>query len=728
MSPIRQINSPGVQLTEIDISQNPAAIVGTNGLVVGFADEGVELDPLSVTSMEDYQTNFGKPTNEAERYSYYAAKELIQNGGNLTFAKLPYNNNLSNFYNYMTIDLEKAEAISADAPPILHATEITGITDFTEFQEFSVKRIDGGMGNTVYDQLKSGIWPASIGGDYVIVDDGKSVLSNPNEQNGLIIGVMDYFAGCTVQRAFPSAEDKDPMNRIMNINSDGTPLNNGKFEIPLSGTFIEDSISEIFMKQFPTLDFVDKNGKMMLDEEYASYIAVIIAKTVVDPTRDGKIAVSVLEAFVGSLDPKSKNQVTNTSEYIGDIINSGSSFITFYGNLDDKGGAPSDFTPGIPLYNKDKNLDLFGFNEEDAKKVIEGNKIQPQLEQVFHKLSNIDDIQVDIVVDAGLSTIAQFCTPAVTGVFGKNRKKKVSVIGEGQIYDPKTFPVPETKDFTIDDTMTWRTIATTISNFCSKTRKDCFGVIDATRSIVLEGNQKYIRKTKPENTFSNTVAKNLKYNTGLNNSYVSLYMDWMYMQDGFSGKSFWIPESIKLAGNLCYNDATQNMWTAPAGINYGVVAGCADIAVNPSQKESDQIYMKNMNYAKISPINGITIEGQKTTQTKSSATDRINVRRLLLRLERFTYQTSKTFVYEPNNLFTRRRVVDALNPTFQNVMARGGLYDYRIICDGTNNGAEVIDRNELKITILVKPVRTAEFILCDFFVTRTSQNFDEVVY
>ena len=121
------------------------------------------------------------------------------------------------------------------------------------------------------------------------------------------------------------------------------------------------------------------------------------------------------------------------------------------------------------------------------------------------------------------------------------------------------------------------------------------------------------------------------------------------------------------------------------------------------------------------------IEGQKTLQTRESAFDRVNVRRLFLRLERITYNVLRYFVYEPNNFFTRTQIVDILTPVFENVKVAGGLYDYRIICSEKNNTADVVDRNELKIAIMLKPTRTAEFILADFYALRTGASFNEVI-
>ena len=110
-----------------------------------------------------------------------------------------------------------------------------------------------------------------------------------------------------------------------------------------------------------------------------------------------------------------------------------------------------------------------------------------------------------------------------------------------------------------------------------------------------------------------------------------------------------------------------------------------------------------------------------------SAFDRINVRRLFLFLEKSVLNTSKLFVFEPNTTFTRSRLVNTITPVFELAKNTQGLYDYKIICNDTNNTPDTIDQNELVVDIYIKPVRTAEFILVNFYCTKTSQDFNELL-
>ena len=173
-------------------------------------------------------------------------------------------------------------------------------------------------------------------------------------------------------------------------------------------------------------------------------------------------------------------------------------------------------------------------------------------------------------------------------------------------------------------------------------------------------------------------------------------------------------------------DVNFNYWDAPAGLNRGMVAA-TDVAFSPTQKQAGAIYEKSLNYSINYPADGIVLEGQKTTQVKPSAFDRVNVRRLFLRLERASYKVARYFVYEGNTAYTRQRLVDALDPYFKEAKIGGGVYDYKIICDETVNTPEVIDRNELHVKIGIKPTKTAEFIMIDFIALATGGSFEEAM-
>ena len=178
---------------------------------------------------------------------------------------------------------------------------------------------------------------------------------------------------------------------------------------------------------------------------------------------------------------------------------------------------------------------------------------------------------------------------------------------------------------------------------------------------------------------------------------------------------------------MARTDAATFPWFAPAGFTRGLVTFANDIAVNPNQKQRDELYKANINPVAQFPNQGLVVFGQKTLSKKSSAFDRINVRRLFLSLERPTKKVSRFFVFEQNTEFTRTRIVNTLTPIFERAKNNEGLYDYLIVCDERNNTPAVIDANELVVDIYIKPTRTAEFILVNFYATRTDANVEELI-
>jgi phage tail sheath protein FI len=142
-----------------------------------------------------------------------------------------------------------------------------------------------------------------------------------------------------------------------------------------------------------------------------------------------------------------------------------------------------------------------------------------------------------------------------------------------------------------------------------------------------------------------------------------------------------------------------------------------------NQAERDQLYEAKINPIATFPGNNICIWGQKTLQERSTALDRINVRRLLITLKKFIASSSRYLVFEQNTLQTRNRFLNIVNPYLESVQQQQGLYAFRVVMDETNNTPDVIDRNQLVGGIYLQPTRTAEFIVLDFNIMPTGATF-----
>jgi len=260
------------------------------------------------------------------------------------------------------------------------------------------------------------------------------------------------------------------------------------------------------------------------------------------------------------------------------------------------------------------------------------------------------------------------------------------------------------------------------------TRGDAIFIADTFRQIVAIGNGDTRILDDKSRNFSTDVFWPMKHQfSSQNTSYATVYGNWAQTYDQGLGELVWVPFSGYAAATMAKSDAATFPWFAPAGFNRGLLTTATDIAINPNQKQRDELYKSAINPVAFFPSQGNVIFGQKTLQKKPSAFDRINVRRLFLALERPTKKAAQFFVFEPNTEFTRTRLVNVLTPLFERAKQNQGVYDYLIVCDERNNTPQVIDENKLRVDIYLKPVRTAEFILITFYATRTDANFQEIV-
>ena len=208
-----------------------------------------------------------------------------------------------------------------------------------------------------------------------------------------------------------------------------------------------------------------------------------------------------------------------------------------------------------------------------------------------------------------------------------------------------------------------------------------------------------------------------------NTSYAASYWPWVQVIDPDTGKQVWVPASTVMAGVFAYNDSVSEPWFAPAGINRGGLGQVVRPERKLAQATRDELYTNKVNPIASFPGTGVVVYGQKTLQTKSSALDRVNVRRLLIEMKSYISNVAQNLVFEQNSAATRNNFLAQVNPYLEGIQQRQGLYAFKVVMDDTNNTADVIDRNELIGQIYVQPTRTAEFIYLDFNVTPTGAAF-----
>ncbi len=253
-----------------------------------------------------------------------------------------------------------------------------------------------------------------------------------------------------------------------------------------------------------------------------------------------------------------------------------------------------------------------------------------------------------------------------------------------------------------------------IDNIC-EVRKDCVAFISPQSSDVVNvPGQEITNLTNFRNALRST-------------SYAVLDSGYKYQYDKYNDKYRWVPLNGDIAGLCVRTDNVRDPWFSPAGFNRGSIKNVVKLAYNPDKAGRDQLYKNGINPVVNFPGQGVVLYGDKTLLARPSAFDRINVRRLFIVLEKAIAKAAQSSLFEFNDDFTRAAFRNLVEPYLRDIQGRRGIYDFRVVCDTTNNTPEVIDRNEFRGDIYVKPARSINFIQLNFVAVRTGVEFDEIV-
>lgn len=223
--------------------------------------------------------------------------------------------------------------------------------------------------------------------------------------------------------------------------------------------------------------------------------------------------------------------------------------------------------------------------------------------------------------------------------------------------------------------------------------------------------------------FNSSISAVTSQANAKNTSYAAAYWPWVQTVDPSSGQLVWVPASTMMGGVYAYNDTVSEPWFAPAGINRGGLSTVVRAEKKLSQSNRDTLYTNKVNPIATFPGTGVVVYGQKTLQTKASALDRVNVRRLLISLKSYIGQIANNLVFEQNTIATRNQFLAQVNPYLESVQQRQGLYAFKVVMDSSNNTPDVIDRNQLVGQIYLQPTKTAEFVYLNFNILPTGVTF-----
>lgn len=637
-----------------------------------------------------------------------------------------YENNLSNVSSDIENILEKYlpeySSISGD-----FKLDFTSIKEtFPEIKTYrkinSFKRFNKKSGLITMDELDQlliGMTELNLEKNIIkIIDKTRSKYNRDKTMNDTKDGTNQYLGIVPVittainalyfQNILRSKDNFAPYNIISEINTVDSmnPLNNmlpsigSNYSIPLaSDDSTVETIGSIAAGYFPKISWKDDNK---VDTTYFNQIGVVVFKMLIDTSSYNKILLSPVESYIGSFDRQARDMINGTSIFIDDIINNNSQYIYFFSNVEKKDNCDT-------FLISNQTSTSLGFFASDYEKIISAKKsILDGLDIMFQKLSDTNRINIDLIVDAGMSDICQYIGTSCRDQIGK--------------YEPTSDVISPYYQINANSLTYWRSIINKYNTFCKDIRKDCMFICDAPRSLSLEGNLPLIRKTKPQNTVENTILPKAKYLTGLNTSYGAGYTTWFSIIDDISYSMIWIPGTIKVMRSyLRFND-----WEAPAGLVRGKILNAYDVSFNLTNKEAETFYTNNWNYAVSYPLDGIVIEGQKTFQKDRTAFDRVNVRRTFLFIEKEIKYISREILYEEITEYNLSSLREKIQIYLEGVKNSNAIVDFTVICDGRNNNLTTMENNEVHIAIGIKPTKVAEFIILNFVCTTQGADIEEI--
>lgn len=253
-----------------------------------------------------------------------------------------------------------------------------------------------------------------------------------------------------------------------------------------------------------------------------------------------------------------------------------------------------------------------------------------------------------------------------------------------------------------------------IDNIC-EVRKDCMVFLSPSSADVV-------------NNPNGEVDAVLAYRNAISSSsYAFIDSGYKYRYDRYNDVYRYTPLNGDIAGLAVRTDNNRDPWFSPAGYSRGIIKNVVKLAFNPNKAQRDILYVKDINPVITQPGQGTLLFGDKTALGRASAFDRINVRRLFIVLEKAIARASRSALFEFNDEFTRAQFKNLVEPFLRDVQGRRGIYDFRVVCDSTNNTGEVIDRNEFIGDIYIKPAKSINFIQLNFVAVRTGVEFEEIV-
>jgi phage tail sheath protein FI len=611
--------SPGVNVTEIDLSTVVPAVSTTEGVIVGTFTQGQVEQTTLITSEEDLVARFGKP-NSNNYETFFTASNFLSYGNKL----------------YVT-RVTAADAVTASAS----GNTTILIETRTESEALS------GQGEFVAQS--AGTW----GNNLKI-----SVCFDSADFSEAITLTTGISTGATTVQAANSFLTSTNLaaGDILRVGNSSI----GFQDLSVSSAVVESGNTDYALITFAPAYRLSDTSPTAATRKWAHYLNVDAApgsanSHIVVVDEDGGIsgtANTILEVYAdvsrtdGDLDDQ------GNSIFYKDVINERSNYIwTTAASLAD-GANYTSFTNGSE-----------GTNGTESTIALS------RLARGIDLYQNAEEIDISLVLAGKANTV----------------------------------------------------IANYIIDNIAEVRKDCVVFLSPERGDVVEQALGAELEQITDGTTASFVG-NIR-----RSSYAVMDSGYKYQYDKYNDKFRYVPLNGDIAGLCVRTDDTRDPWYSPAGYNRGIIKNVVKLAYNPKKGERDILYKAGVNPVITQAGQGTLLFGDKTLLAKPSAFDRINVRRLFIVLEKAIATAAKYSLFEFNDEFTRAQFRNLVEPFLRDVQGRRGIFDFRVVCDTSNNTGEVIDRNEFVGDIYVKPARSINFIQLNFVAVRTGVEFEEIV-
>jgi len=666
--------SPGVSIKEIDLTTVVPAVATTPGGYAGYFYWGPCKEIVTVTSERELAGIFGKP-DSTNFVDFFTPANFLQYGNNIQVVRVVGSAaiNSAALISGGTVGIDINNETEYDAPIAAVTTAATNGVVFTG-------KYPGALGNSlkVVAIAGSGISTGfSLSANAVAFGASGLTVSTPTAATAL----QNFAKGDTIRFADGTTAILDGINKTSdNVTFTAVTPVNGEFSGFTSATNMQ------FILQNPLPKAQASGATFEVKSVYSNYVNTVATTTnyaaaqggsgdmisVLVFDADGKwtgTSGTLLEKFEAVSRATDARNTDGSGNYYKDVIRNNSNYI--YGIRADLG----DNTGGVSTKTN-----------WTALNTISGARL------VGHNV-------ISVVLTGGVDSAPSD---------GDRYNDGWSYFADAETVDVSLLPLGNAS----------ATLAKlVVNNICEK-RLDCMAFASPASTDV-------VSKLPYEALNSLKTFRDSTFN--INSSYAVLDSGWKYQLDTYNNVIRTVPLNADIAGLVARTEFTNEAWFSPAGFNRGQVKNVVKLAYNPStEAHRDELYTRQINPVVSFPGEGVILYGDKTAQTRPSAFDRINVRRLFIVLEKAIATASKFFLFEQNDAFTRAQFKNLVVPFLKTVQQRRGITDFKVVCDDTNNTGEVIDRNEFVADIFVKPTRSINFIQLNFIATKTGVNFTEV--